>query len=165
MVKPFFQPDDGHLYQISDGASADFHVVGLGFQPGAVTHRARRLSAVTAEHDAVLYLVLVLLDHLEKVVNGNPFVFGPVAVGGQSVPKLVFLLLGQFVVRLEDREVVLSSTPAEFLFPRAHLLAVPADHAAVIDGEVGVGNHQVFVNADDLAEALTLRTGTDRGVE
>ena len=125
-----------------------------------MTFRTGGLAAIATEHHPVLNLVLVVLHHLEEVVDGYPVVFSAVLVGGQSVPQLVFLLLGQAIVRLEDGKIVLSSPTTELFLPHLHLLAMPTDHTAIIDGERGVGDDEMLVDAHHLAKALTFRTGT-----
>ena len=42
---------------------------------------------------------------------------------------------------------------------------MPAHHAAVIDGQGRVGNNKVLIDTNNLAEALTLRTGTYGRIE
>ena len=117
------------------------------------------LAAVTGQHDAVLYLVLILPDHLEELID-TWFLF-LATVRWQSVPQPVFLLLCQVHVWLEDGEVIVGGVTDEPLLPLLHLLAMPADDAAFVDRERGIGNDQSLVDADDLAESLTLRASAD----
>ncbi len=56
----------------------------------------------------------------------------------------------------------MTAEPVEPLF---HLLTVPTNNTAVIDGESRVWDDKFLVDADDTPETLTLRTGTCRGVE
>ena len=162
-VEPFLQSHHRHLYQVGNAPAAYLHVVGFGLQARAVTYGACGLSPVSGQHHAVLYLVLILLHHVEEEVNTRALLLAFVA--GQSVPQPVLLLLRQVHVRLKYGEVVVGRMPAEPLLPFAHLLAVPAHHAAVVHAQRGIGNHQLFVDAHDLAETLTLRTGTCWRVE
>ena len=163
-VEPFLEVADGHLHEIGDAHAVDFHIFGFLFQTCAVTIRTDGLSAIAAHHHAILYLVLVLLDHVEESVDGYLLV-DVLRIGGKSVPKPVFFLSRQVHVGLEDGEIVAGCTPAEFVLPLLHLLTVPALHAAFIDGEGGIGNHQFLVDADDAAETLAGGTGPKRGVE
>ena len=162
-VEPFLQSDDRHLNKVGDASSANLHVISLGLQACAVTGGTVGLSPVTAQHHAVLYLVLVFLKHLEERVDTWAFLLP--AVRRQTVPQPVLLRLCQVHIGLEDREVVLHSVTTEPFLPLFHLLTMPADDAAVIDGEGRIGNDQFLVDADDATEALTLRTGPHRGVE
>ena len=159
------QRDNRHLHEVGDAAPANLDIVGFFLQSGAVTLRTRGLATITAKHDAILDFVLVLLNHLEERVDAYAVVLVAMLVGGQAVPKLVFLFLREVVVRLEDREVVLCGPAAELFFPHAHLLAVPADHAAVVDRQRGIGDDQMFVDADNLAKALTFRARSYGRVE
>ena len=163
LPEPLLQTGDGHLYQVGDAATVYLHIVGLGLQARAVAYRTGGLAPVTTQHHAVLYLVLVLLHHLEEGVDAGFLL--QTAVAGQTVPQPVLLLLRQRVVRLEDREVVLGGMLYEPVFPLAHLLAVPGHHAAVVDGERGIGDDQVLIDADNLAEALAFRTGAHGRIE
>ena len=81
------------------------------------------------------------------------------------MPQVVLLLLRQFIIRSKDREVVGRCFVQEFVQPFAHLFATPTNHCSVINRQGPVGNHQLFVYADNLSEAFTGRTGSDRGVE
>ena len=130
-----------------------------------MTVRTDGLATESAQHHSVLYLVLVLFHHAEELIDAHPFVWVEVFLGGQSVPKPVFLLLRQFVVRLEDREVERFSTAYELLEPHAHLLASPADHASVVKTQRGIRDDQLLVDADDASESFAGRTSAKRRVE
>ena len=128
-----------------------------------MTGGAYGLSAVACEHHAVLYLVLVGLDHVEEVVDAdslvvllNPWTF---------MPQVVLLLLCEVVVWLEYGEVVLWRTAAELGLPFAHLVTAPAEHGAVVHAQQLVGDDKVFVNAYYAAEALAVGAGADGRVE
>ena len=156
--EPVLQADNGHLYEIRDASSVDFHILSLWFQTRAVTGRTGGLSTIARQHHTILNLVLILFHHLEESVNTG-FLLGA-AVRGQTVPQPVFLLLGQVVIRFEDREVVVGRMTDEPVLPFAHLLAVPANHATIIDRQTCVGDDQMLVDTHHLAKALALRTGT-----
>ena len=72
LFEPFLQSDDRHLHQVRDAAASYLDIVSLGLQAGTMTYRTDGLTTIAAHHDAVLYLVLVLLDHLEEVVYAGP---------------------------------------------------------------------------------------------
>ena len=74
-VEEFLQFGDGQVYQIRNGPSAHFHISGFGAQARAVALGTDRFAPVACQHDAVLYLVLVFLQHLEEVVDAD-FLFG-----------------------------------------------------------------------------------------
>ena len=96
MGEEVLQVRDGEVHQLGDGTSAQLHIARFGLETRPVTGRTGRLAAVTCEHDAVLYLVLVLLQHLEERVDAD---FVTVAV-----PEVVTLCLRQVVVGSEDGE-------------------------------------------------------------
>ena len=75
------------------------------------------------------------------------------------------MLLAQFVVRGEDREIVYLGTTYEVAFPLAQFLAMPACHTPVIDAEGGVGDDEILVDADDAAVALACGTDAHGRVE
>ena len=164
-LEPSSEITDGHLYKVRYALSTYLHPCGFLFQASAVTDGTDRLSAIAAQHDAILYLVLILLHHLEEGVNRYLFVDIPLAFRGEAVPEHVLLVLRQFVVGFEDGEVVFGCPAAELILPHAHLVAVPTLHAAVVDAQRGVGNDELLVDADNLAEAFTLWAGAQRRVE
>ena len=168
VVKPFSEPVDGYLHQVGDGAAANLHPCRLLLQPGAVAVGAEGLAPVAAHHDAVLYLIHILLHHVEEGVNayGVGAQLAVLAlVCGQSMPKQVLLLLRQLEIGLEDGKVDGGCTAAELLLPHLHLIAMPALHAALVDRQRGVGDDEALVDADDAAEALAGGAGAGRRVE
>ena len=86
VVKPFFQVFYGHVHKVRNAHAVDFHVFSLLAEPSSVACRAYRFPAVSAEHHAVLNLVLVLLKHSEEFVDAYTVVFVSLAVGGQTMP-------------------------------------------------------------------------------
>ena len=81
------------------------------------------------------------------------------------MPEPVFLLLGQLIVWLEDREVEWFCTADKLFEPHAHLLSTPANHAAIIETERGVGNHEFLIDAYHASESLAGRAGAQWRVE
>ncbi len=120
------------------------------------------LAAESAQHHTVLYLVLVLLHHAEELVDAHPVMWVALFLGGQTVPEPVLLLLCQFIVRFEDREVesALLYTADELILPHAHLLSSPTYHATVVETHGRVGDDELFVDTYHAAESLAGRTGT-----
>ena len=165
LVEPLLQTYDRQLYEVGNAATTDLDVFCLGLQSCAVTFVTRRLSTITRQHDTILNLILILLQHLEEIIDGYAVVLVAGLIAGQSVPKHILLLLRQVIVRFEDGKIVLGSTTAEFFLPHLHLIAVPRLHTTVVDRQCGIGNDEVFVDADNLAETLTLRAGTSRRIE
>ena len=161
--EPFLQSDNRHLYKVGDAAPTNLHILSLRLQTCSVTLGAGGLSPVTGQHHAVLNLVLILLHHIEEGIDARFLLFA--LVGGQPVPQPVFLFLCQVHIGLEDGEVVVGCMTAEPVEPLFHLLTVPTNNTAVVDGEGRVWDDKFLVDADDAPETLTLRTGTCRGVE
>ena len=114
-------------------------------------------SAIARQHDAVLNLVLLLLDVAEKCVDAFEIFV--------AMPECIALLLSKFAIWRGDREVEFVGHANQVLLPLAHLFAAPAGHAIVVDRERLVGDDQVLVDADDAAEAFAARAGAKRAVE
>ena len=68
-VEEFLQFGDRQVYQFGNVLSTHADVSRFGFQTGAVAFRAKRLSAIACQHHTVLNLILILLEHLEEVVD------------------------------------------------------------------------------------------------
>ena len=96
---------------------------------------ANCLSTIAAHHHAVLDFVLILLHHLEEGINRNLFMNVLVAFRWKSMPEHVLLFACQIVVWLEYGEVIAGSTPAKLLAPYAHLVAMPALYASIVDAQ------------------------------
>ena len=160
--EPLAEVPDGLLHQIGDAHARNHHIASLLAEPSAVAFRTDGPSAVSTEHHPVLDFVLVFLHHLEEGVNRHPVVGSSVMVGWQTVPKPVFLFAGEFEIRLEDGEIVFCRPSAELVLPHLHLLAMPALHAAIVDAERGVGNHQFLIDTDHAAVSLAHRAGSHR---
>ena len=165
MGEPFGEVGDGHLHQFGDALAAYLHIARFLLQSCAAAVGAHGLATEAAQHHAVLYLVLVLLHHAEELVDAHPVVRFAVFLRGQTVPEPVLLLLCQFEVGLEDREVVRLRAADELLEPHTHLLSPPAHHATVVETHGLVGDDEFLVDADDAAEALAGGTGAQGRVE
>ena len=163
LVKPLFQSYHGHLYQVGNASSAYLDILRLGLQARTVTRRTSGLTSVSGQHHAILYLVLVLLYHVEEEVDTRFFLLS--LIRWKPVPEPVLLLLGQVHVRLEDGEVVFGCMLTEPVFPFAHLGAVPTNHTSVVNAQGGIGNHEFLVDTHDTTEALTLRTSASGRVK
>ena len=58
-----------------------------------MTVRANGLATIAAEHDTILYLILVLAHHAEEIVDAGNFIFISVTVAGQPMPQPSLMLL------------------------------------------------------------------------
>ena len=156
-AEEFLETVDRHFYELGNVSSAHLDIVGFFLQASSVTGRADGFSPVTGEHDPVLDLVLVFFKHFEERVDAYLF--------ARSVPEIILLLLSQFIVRSEDREVMCRSFPQEFGKPFAHFLSPPADNGSVVDTQGAVGDDEMFIDADDFSEAFAGGAGSDRRIE
>ena len=66
VVEPCQQVDYRHLHKVGDALAVDFHVRSLLLQSCTVAVGALGLTTIATHHDAILYLVLVLPDHIEE---------------------------------------------------------------------------------------------------
>ena len=165
VCEPFFQVHHGHLHQFGYAHAAYLHPCCLLLESGAMAQGADRLATIAALQHAVLYLVLVFLDHLEERVDAHPIAYVAVAVGRQSVPQHVLLRSCQVEVRFEYGKLVGCCPAAEFCLPCSQLFAVPALHASVVYAQRRIGHNQLLVDAYHLAESLALGTRSCRRVE
>jgi len=96
-VEPCFQVGNRHFHDVGNCFAVDFHVECFFPEPAAFAFRAGCFAAVAGKHHAVLYFVLVFLEHVEKVVDS-------VDRRSVSVPKKVFFFVGQLIVGAMDGE-------------------------------------------------------------
>ena len=119
----------------------------------------------SGQHDSILYLILVALEHSEEGVDAYLFLLGACAFFGVAVPEHVLLSACQLVVGGEDVEIFVGDAAQEFLAPEPHLLAPPAYDGSVVDALARVGHHELLVDAHHAAEALAAGAGADGVVE
>ena len=165
VFKPRQQLADRHPHELGDAAPADFDIFRLGAQARAVAVGAFRLAAIACQHDAILYLILITLQHSEEGIDGDPLLFGSGVFFGVAVPEEVLLLPRELVVGFKDGKVLVCHSPHELLEPESHFLAAPANDRSIVEAEARVGHDQMLVDAHDSSEAFTARTGTDGIVE
>ena len=122
-----------------------------------MTGRASRFSPVAGQHHAILYLILVFLQHLEERVDADLLPW--------SVPEVIFLFLCQLIIGSKDGEIMSRSFPKELIQPFSHFLTSPAKHGTIVHAQRTVGHHQVFIDTDNLSEAFARRAGSQRRVE
>ena len=123
-----------------------------------MTNRADGFAAITTHHYAVLYLILVVFHHFEEGIYANGI--GMMLIRRKAVPQHILIFLAQSVVRFEDGKFIFCGTAAEFVFPHAHFLAMPALHAAFVNAERSVWNNQFLVDAHHFSEAFTFGAST-----
>ena len=135
-----------HPYQIRNALAVDFHVIGILAQTAAMAIGAKGLAPVARSHDPVLYLVGILLDEFEAVVDA----LGILA----AMPEDILLFLAQLLVRSMNRKFLLFGITDELLLPLAHLLAPPTGHRILVNRQGRIGNHQILADPDDRAYAF-----------
>ena len=67
------------------------------------------------------------------------------------------------MIRLVYREVF--GFFNETFFPFAHTFTFPARHSFFENGEIFIGNHQIFINANDFSITFTFRAGAVRVIK
>ena len=80
LVEPLLQPENGQFDEVADASSANLHIIRLWLQTCSVAFRTGGLATIAAQHHPVLYLILVVLHHLEEVVDGYAVVLGATLV-------------------------------------------------------------------------------------
>ena len=167
-VEPQLELVDRHLHEVGDGTIVDLHPRSFFPESRSVAFGAYRLATITAHHDTILDLVLVLLHHFKESIDANSRVLQRslrISVSREPVPQLIFLLWCEVIIRCEDGEVELLGSAAESLLPFFHLLPMPALYTTVVDRQGTVGDDETLINTDDTSKAFTHRTGTGRRVE
>ena len=155
--KPLLQVGDRHLHQLRNRGTAHLYIFTLLAKPRPVTLGTTGLASVTCQHNTILYLVLVLLDHLEKSVDAlEPSV---------AVPQHIQFGLSKVAIGTMNREPDVGSQMYQFTLPLAHLVASPAHNGIVVDRQRRVGHNQIGVDAYHPSETLTPRTSAIRVVE
>ena len=124
-IEEAFGLGDRHRHDLGDILAAYLNIERLGLEAGTLAGGADGLASVAGEHHPVLYLVKVLLDMLEEVVDAMQ--------PRRAMPQEILLLLGQIIVGAMDREVVTFTIDDKVAEPFAHDLAFPADDGALVD--------------------------------
>lgn len=157
LVEERFRLANRHSNHLGDVLSAHPHIERFGLQAAASAGGAGGLSAIAGLHHAVLNLIKVLLYELEEIVDA--------VQARRPMPQQVLLGLRQLVVGAMNREMEGLTGRDEVAQPFAHHLAFPANDSPLIHREAGVGDHQVFVDSQYLAEPFADRAGPNGIVE
>ena len=83
----------------------------------------------------------------------------------KTMPKPIFLLLREFEVWFENREIIGLCSADKFLELHTHLFSSPANHTTVINTQGSIWDDELFVDADYASVTLAGRTGTQRRIE
>ena len=148
---------DRHARQFGDVLASDLHVPRLGLQTGAVAYRAGGLPAEAAAQHTVLDLVALLFHILEEPIDAVQTT--------RAFPEQITLLVREVVDGTVDGEIVLRAVADEVVFPLAQLFASPWCYGIVVQAQALVRDHQVVVDADDVAVPFALRASTHGIIE
>ena len=127
------------------------YIKGFGTQTGPFASRANGLSTITRKHHTVLYLIQVLFHKFKKVIDA--------VQSAGTVPKQVFLLLRQIVIRTMDREVIFLALHDKLFQPFSHHVAFPADYRSLENGQAFIRYNQIFIDTEHLPETFANRAG------
>ena len=163
VLHEFQQLPHVHVQQLRYVLVSYAHVQGLFTKTGTLAGMACGTPAETAEHEFVLYLVALGLHPFEEFVYTYQRVF--VVAFAAGVPDQVFLAVSELAIGLEGIDAVPGRKPHQVVLEPAHLVAAPAGYGSVIDALCLVGHHQVFADADYLAEAAADGAGPEGAVE
>ena len=130
-----------------------------------MTIRTNSLATIPTHHHAILYLVLILLDHLEKGINVNLVVNVQMFFGRKTMPKHILLLARQFEIRFENGKPINDGFSAKHLAPNAHLVTMPTLNATIIHAQRTIGDDQFLINSDNASKAFARRTSANGRVE
>ena len=133
-----------------------------------MTVRTFGLACITSQHDAILYLVTPFTKVVEEKVDADIMThptFFKRETTMTPVPQEVALLVGQLVIRFENREANALGHTDELGLPLVHFLPTPTLDTALIDALGRIGDDQMWVDTGDVAPTLAGRTSTHRRVE
>ena len=124
-----------------------------------------RFASVSCQHDAVLYLVLVLAEHVEEGIYEYLVGLFSLTLFSIAVPEYVFFLLGKLIVRLKYRKTFRALPTYKFLLPHPHFLTSPTNYSSVHDAERRVRDDELFVYTYHAAEAFARWTCSSWRIE
>ena len=142
---------DGHAGDLADVLAVDPDLLGLDAKPGAAAGRAGRVPAIAAEEDAHVQLVFLALEIIEEAAYA-----GELAFAFDHHAALLRVKLGP---RNIERDVGLLGEALELGEERPVFGLGPGIDGAFVQGLRLVGNHQVEIEVDGVAETLAARAG------
>ena len=108
-------------------------------------------------------LVLVRLDPFEELIQTDDgFLF---SIGLETVPYQIPFIFRKVAVRLEHAKVMFVGIFHHLILEPAHLLPSPACYGPIVNAFALVRHDQFLADTDDLPQAATVRTGSERTVE
>src|SRR5690606_8673997 len=145
------------LYDFTDVVTTDFHVERLLSKAVAVAGGASRVPSEASVEDAVVHLVIVLLEEIEKAPDAD--------VITRAVPDEVLSVRGEVLVGRVDVYAPIRrqfDQVAEMLAP---LLGSEGRDGSLPDGEALIRDDEIRVQSRYAAEPLAYRTCTGGTVE
>ena len=165
--------EPAHLFDAhaADGAqvfavlgAADSYPIGFLAEPPALAFRAQRIAAVAAEEDAHVQLVFLAVEIGEETFQAHPGAPPPLALGA-AVPNEFLFLLRQFEIRDVEPHAVLARHFLELVIEVPVARLGPRTHRAFVERARRVGDHQIGIEINGVAEAVAARAGAVGAVE
>ena len=146
-----------HAADVGDGLAVDADVRSFGTQPSAPALGAERVAAVAAEKDPHVQLVLLALEVLEEAPDAAEVVV--------ALDHPVPLLGGQPVVGRVERHARRARQPFHLIVHVPVARLGPRLDRAFSQRFAFIGDHQVKIKVNRVAESLAARAGPVRIVE
>ncbi len=144
---------DGELADFGNRFSLDAHGASFGAKPRAAAIGAGGIAAIPAEENAYVQLVFLSFEPGEKAIDARK-------VGVRiALNNEVSLLGGELAERNIERNAASASESLQIL-PKGTITRLrPGLNNAFVDGLAAVGNHQIDIEIDRIAEALATGAG------
>src|SRR5579859_2824104 len=150
---------NGQLADFGNGFSLDAHGASFGAQPRTTTIGAGGIASIPAEKNAHMQLVFLSFEPGEKRIDARKVVVR-IALDDE-----VSLLGGELAERNIERNAASASESLQILPKRTITRLGPGLNDTFVDGLAAVGNHQIDIEIDRIAEALATRAGAVRIVK
>ena len=148
---------DGHARDLADVLARDLDLLRFDAEASAAACRARRVSAITAEKDAHMQLVLLAFEMIEEATYAQEL-----ALAFDDCPALLGI---EFSPSHIERNIRLLGKTLQLGKQRAVFGLGPGFNSALIQGFRFVRYHQIEIKIDGVAETLAARAGAIRVVE
>ena len=142
----------------------------FGLKTSAVTFRAGRVSAITAEQHAHVHFVGLALEPAEKSAHAVPaivlviFVVDAIAAF-LAVDDEILIGFRQFLEWNANVDLFPGAGAQQILLRFAEFVAAKNAHDAFFDAEAAIRNRLVQIDRDGATEAAAFRTRAERIVE
>ncbi len=133
------------------GLPGHAHRPRLGPQPRAVAFGARRVSAIAAQENAHVQLVLLAFEPVEESLDAD---VARLAVADEN---LLALRRGQLAIRRVERDVFRAGEFLQLVPDGAVSRLGPRRNCTFVEGFAFVGNHAIEIEINRVAESLAAR--------